>query len=40
MAAGMAKGLIKAFNRVDIPSVLYVIFTCGEYDFVGGYTLY
>ena len=28
------------FNRIDVPCVLFVIFTPGELDFVGGYTYY
>eukprot|EP00347_Sterkiella_histriomuscorum_P006500 403352530 len=40
MMAGMAKGLMKTFNRVDIPCTMFVIFTSGGYDFVGGYAYY
>ncbi|CDW87175.1 set domain protein [Stylonychia lemnae] len=40
MMAGSAKGLIKTFNRQDIPCTLFVIFTSGGIDFVGGYTYY
>ena len=31
---------MKTFNRIDVPCVLYVMFTPGELDFVGGYTYY
>lgn len=40
MMAGAAQKLLKAFNKVDIPTTLYVIFTTGGIDFVGGYTYY
>ena len=40
MMAGSAKGLIKAFNKLDIPASLFVIFTSGGIDFVGGYSYY
>ena len=40
MMAGSAKGLMKAFNRHDIKCTLYVIFTSGGVDFVGGYSYY
>lgn len=38
--AGKAKKLMLFFNKVDIPVYLYVIFTTGSVDFVGGYTYY
>jgi len=38
--AGSAKGLMKAFNKLPIPATLFVIFTPGGIDFVGGYTFY
>ena len=38
--AGAAKGLMKAFNKHPIPTSLYVIFTPGGVDFVGGFTYY
>lgn len=38
--AGAAKGLMKAFNKHPIPTSLYVIFTPGGIDFVGGFTYY
>ena len=34
------KKLMKAFNSVALPVQLYVIFTPGGVDFVGGYTYY
>ena len=37
---GAAKGLMKAFNKHDIPTSLFVIFTPGGIDFVGGFTYY
>ena len=40
MMAGMAKGLMKAFNKSTIPATLFVIFTSGGIDFVGGYSYY
>lgn len=40
MGAGAADRLIRAFNRMDIPAVLFVIFTDGSLDFVGGFTYY
>jgi hypothetical protein len=40
IGAGAADRLIKAFNRIDIPAVLFVIFTDGSVDFVGGFTYY
>ena len=38
--AGAAKGLLKAFNKLPVPCTLYVNFTPGGIDFVGGYTFY
>jgi hypothetical protein len=38
--AGAASKLIKSFNFLDIPATLYIIFTSGGIDFVGGYTYY
>lgn len=40
MMAGSSVKLIKAFNKTDVPTSLYVIFTTGGIDFVGGYTFY
>ena len=40
MGAGLAKGLIKAFNKKDVKASLFVIFTPGGIDFVGGYSFY
>jgi len=40
MGAGLAKGLIKAFNKKGVKATLFVIFTSGGIDFVGGYTYY
>ena len=40
MGAGAADRLMKAFNRMDLNAVLFVIFTTGGIDFVGGFTLY
>ena len=38
MGSGAAKKLIKAFNNFELPVQVYVIFTPGGVDFVGGYT--
>jgi hypothetical protein len=40
MGAGAADRLLKAFNRLDVPAILFVIFTDGSIDFVGGFTYY
>jgi len=40
MGAGAADRLMKSFNRLDIPAILFVIFTDGAIDFVGGFTFY
>ena len=40
MMAGSAQKLIKAFNKTDVPTQLFVIFTTGGIDFVGGVTYY
>ena len=40
MMAGFAKGLLKAFNRHDVPTTVFIIFTPGGYDFVGGYSYF
>ena len=37
---GAARKLLMTFNKVDIPVQLYIIFTSGGVDFVGGYTYY
>lgn len=40
MGAGLAKGLLKTFNKKGIAASLFVIFTPGGIDFVGGYSYY
>ena len=40
MGAGLAKGLIKTFNKKEVAASLFVIFTSGGIDFVGGYSYY
>lgn len=40
MGAGLAKGLIKTFNKKGVKASLFVIFTSGGIDFVGGYSYY
>jgi hypothetical protein len=40
MGAGLAKGLIKAFNKKGVKASLFLIFTPGGIDFVGGYTFH
>jgi hypothetical protein len=40
MGAGLAKGLIKTFNKKGVKASLFLIFTPGGIDFVGGYTYY
>ena len=40
MGAGLAKGLIKTFNKKGVKASLFVIFTTGGIDFVGGYIFY
>ena len=40
LMAGSSQKLVKAFNDTDIPCQLFVIFTTGGIDFVGGYTYY
>ena len=40
MGAGLAKGLIKKFNKKGVKASLFVIFTTGGIDFVGGYKFY
>ncbi len=40
MGAGLAKGLIKTFNKKGVKASLFVIFTPGGIDFVGGYSYY
>ena len=35
---GWAKRMLKAFNKVDIPMAIFMIFTTGGIDFVGGFT--
>ncbi len=40
MGAGLAKGLIKTFNKKNINASMFVIFTPGGIDFVGGYSYY
>ena len=38
--AGGAKGILRAMNRTTIPTQLFLVFTPGGVDFVGGYTFY
>ena len=40
MMAGLAKGLIKTFNKKGVKASMFVIFTPGGIDFVGGYAYY
>merc|ERR1712166_290879 len=40
MGAGWAGRLLKAFNQVEMPTVMLTIFSSGGIDFVGGYYLY
>ena len=40
MGGGSAEKLIKIFNKIDVPAQLFVIFTPGGIDFVGGYAYY
>ena len=40
MMSGMGKKLIKTFNKQSIPCALFVIFSTGGIDFVGGYAYY
>jgi len=40
MGAGFAKSLIKTFNKKGVKATLFVIFTTGGIDFVGGYMFY
>ena len=37
---GWAKRLLKSFNKVDLPATIFIIFTTGGIDFVGGFTLF
>lgn len=37
---GWAKRILKSFNKVDLPCTIFVIFTTGGIDFVGGFTLF
>lgn len=39
MMGGGGVGLFKTLNRADVNCGLYLVFTCGEIDFVGGLTL-
>lgn len=38
--AGSSQKLVKAFNKTDVPTQLFLVFTTGGIDFVGGYTYY
>ena len=38
--AGSAKSLIRLFYKAKLPASLFVIFTSGGIDFVGGYSFY
>ena len=40
MGAGASEKIMKTFNRIDIPMTLFIIFTPGGIDFVGGYSYY
>ena len=40
MGAGLAKGLLKTFNKKGVLASLFVIFTPGGIDFVGGFSYY
>lgn len=40
MGSGLAKGLMKTFNKKSVNASLFVIFTPGGIDFVGGYSYY
>ena len=40
MMGGGGGKLLKAFNFVDLPATVIVVFTSGGVDFVGGYTYY
>ena len=40
MGGGSAEKLIKTFNKIDVPVQLFIIFTPGGIDFVGGYAYY
>jgi hypothetical protein len=40
MMAGQAKQLTRLFYKAKVPASLFVIFTSGGIDFVGGYSLY
>ena len=40
MGAGLAKGLLKTFNKKGVLASLFVIFTPGGIDFVGGFSFY
>jgi len=38
--AGSSSKFIKSFNKTDVPTQLFVIFTTGGIDFVGGYNYF
>ena len=40
MSAGLGHKLIKIFNKNEVKASLFVIFTPGGIDFVGGYSYY
>ena len=40
MMSGLAKGLIKTFNKKGVKASMFVIFTPGGIDFVGGFSYY
>ena len=40
MMSGMAKKILKTFNKESCPATLFVIFCTGGIDFVGGYSYY
>lgn len=39
-ASGWADRLMKSFNRMEKPAIMFVIFCTGGVDFVGGYNFY
>ena len=39
-AAGWADRLMKSFNRMEKPAIMFTIFCPGGVDFVGGYNYY
>jgi hypothetical protein len=37
---GWGSRCLKAFNKTNIPVVMFAVFCTGGFDFVGGYVLY